>query len=187
MKINKLTTGAFSALSIMALNVLQPAFVVSANTESSVNHLKEKDFALTESVTFTNHDLYESAKKLYENNEISKEDFQAIQALAFERWGFKGENKIVKNPDGSIDLYINNVVSGVVVGGSVAAIAAAIVAIPPVAAFLATYGVGSGVAAAAIGGGVSAFTSADNGLIITMRVIGTATSPNLVITNVREQ
>ncbi|SNV36224.1 Uncharacterised protein [Streptococcus acidominimus] len=70
------------------------------------------------------------------------------------------------------------------VGG---AAGAAIAAIPPVAAFLASHGIAAATFSGTLGAGIGTITSADKGLIITMGVTMLGHNPTLRIYNIREQ
>ena len=52
------------------------------------------------------------------------------------KWAINGQTKIMSNLDGSHDIYINNLLSAVIIGAVFGAIAALITSIPVVASFI---------------------------------------------------
>lgn len=141
--------------------------------------------AATQEVVITNSEFLSSATTLYQQGKISEKDYRVIRSSMMERWGFKGQTKIVRRRDGKLDIYLNNVLTGLLVGGSIAAVASAIAAIPAVASILAAGGTSVSAVTGALGGAVGVITSADRGIIITQRRI--YGGRGMVIERIREQ
>lgn len=56
--------------------------------------------------TFSDYDFFKEVEKLYNSGEISKEKFDKVKYLFYQK-GWWGENKIVTFHDGAIDVYIS--------------------------------------------------------------------------------
>lgn len=119
-----ITFTALFSLATISLTTLTPS-VVSASVHQNKPTVRQEE------IVIKNSDIYHLAKDLYNQGLISKKDFSIIQSSHFERWGPKGETKVVKRSDGQIDLYLNNWLSNLLVGGSVGAAGAIILQYPP--------------------------------------------------------
>lgn len=154
---------------------------------AAVAHASEyrQTAAATQAVAITNSEFLASATTLYQQGKISEKDYRVIRSSMMERWGIKGQTKIVRRRDGKLDIYLNNVLTAMLAVGSVTAVASAIAAIPAVASTLAAGGTNVSAVTAALGAAVGAVTSADRGIIITQRRI--YGGRGMVIERIREQ
>lgn len=154
---------------------------------AAVAHASEyrQTAAATQEVVITNSEFLASATTLYQQGKILEKDYRVIRSSMMERWGIKGQTKIVRRRDGKLDIYLNNVLTGLLVGGSIAAVASAIAAIPAVASTLAAGGTSVSAVTGALGAAVGVITSADRGIIITQRPIHGGRS--MVVERIREQ
>lgn len=171
------------SLATISLTTLTPS-VVSASVHQNKPTVRQEE------IVIKNSDIYHLAKGLYNQGLISKKDFSIIQSSYFERWGPKGETKVVKRGDGQIDLYLNNWLSNLLVGGGAGAAGVIILQYPPVALFLAQHSISGGALTGALGSVATALTNADSGLILTLRVIsgnGPLYNPTVAVTNIRDQ
>lgn len=169
-------------LSGILLSTISPTALAA---ESVIQNNYETSLKSQTVLTISNEEFQQALDKVYKKQQISTKDYNTISAMLNSRWGIKGKTKLVSNYDGSYDLYLNNILSAAVVGGTIAAITTALLAIPPVAAFIAGLGVSSSVFAGALGAATGAYTSADNGLIFHI-IKGFGTNP-FIITSVKEQ
>lgn len=128
-----------------------------------------------QAITFSNRDFYLAAKKLYDEQKLSQSDFELVSTALSERWGIKGENKIIPTGPLTFDLYLNSVLSTLVVAGGIVAAGAIILTIPPIAAWIAAHGATASALSAVLTAAVGSYTNADNGLIFTLRAGGLGT------------
>lgn len=141
--------------------------------------------ATQQEIVIKNADFLASATSLYQQGQISEKDYRIIRSTMMERWGIKGQTKIVRRRDEKLDIYLNNILTAMLVAGSVVAVASAIATIPAVAGILAAGGASVSAVTESLGAAVGVITSADRGIIITQRPIYGGRST--VIERIREQ
>lgn len=133
-----------------------PAFAAENNSAAN-----EEDVILT----FTNEDFVNAARTAYSNGSITEEEWYFVLSQFSARLGVKGENKIVAIDEDDIDVYLNNVVWAAVTTLGTGAVAAIIAAIPGLNA------IAAGVIGSLVGGISGAILSAENGVIIRLRMV----------------
>lgn len=116
-------------------------------------------------LSFTNEDFVNAARTAYSNESITEEEWNFVLSKFSARLGVKGENKIVAIDDDEIDVYLNNVVWAAVTSLGTGAVAAIIAAIPGLNA------IAAGVIGSLVGGISGAILSAENGVIIRLRMV----------------
>lgn len=133
---------------------------------NSKNSLDVESVKTTEgSFVFSNRDVLKAAEKLYNSGLFSKEQYQTVYAAYTQRFGIKGENKVVHLGNGLMDVYINNVTWSALIslGGTAAGLLLS--AIPGINATAATL-------IAGIGGAVgNAYFGSERGVIARMKLV----------------
>lgn len=119
--------------------------------------------------TFTNEDLLYAAEKAYENGDLTDEQMNTVWRTLSTRLGVKGENKIVVVSYNSTsylyDYYLNNVTWSLVVSLGSGAAGVLLSMIPGITAGAAA------IIGAAVGGVGGTMLSAENGVIIRIRMV----------------
>lgn len=133
------------------------------NSENSLDVESVK--TTEESFVFSNQDVLKAAEKLYNSGLFSKEQYQIVYAAYTQRFGIKGENKVVHLGDGLMDVYINNVTWSALIGLGAAAAGLLISTIPGLNASAATF-------IAGVGGAVgNTYLGSENGVIARMKLV----------------
>lgn len=112
-----------------------------------------------------NSEVLNILEQKYQNNEISKEDYQIIKSELQLRWGPQGTTKVVIFWDGAFDLYLNSYLSYAIAASSITGAAALITGL---------------LAAAGVTGGASAIPISAMATFIGM-VAGTELSGGVIV------
>ena len=166
-----------TVFALISMNSPQIKTVQVALAEEEITSSMEN----SQEISFTNEEFFMAAQQAYEDGAISKSDYDFINTQMTQRIGIRGENKLVENDDGTIDIYLNNVVATTIIGGAVAAGAYIIAQVPAIGAWLSNAGIATSAFSGAIGGAIGAITNADDGIIINL-----STDP-LAFYSVRDQ
>lgn len=153
------------ATALTTLALLSPILQTTAYAATSARAPKIINNNAIQTVTFTNTQFLETAERLYREGQISEKDYQSIQAAMMERWTIRGVNKLVYVGNSQYDLYLNNVLSSMVVAANFYAVSHIIASIPAVASFLASNGLASGALNTIVSAGAWAALDPSNGMI----------------------
>lgn len=174
---------------LVAQSVILPTSQVYAKTEESIQGESQDE---RNTLTITDEQLLEGAKIAYESGEISKKDYQSMYSVLTQRSNVKGVTKVVEVDGETHELYLNSKHAGMLVDVGVSSVIKAIMSIPALAAWAATYGLASTVLTTLLGEAVTGSIDTSNGIVITLKkgvkaMPGGYTEPTWRARNVRSQ
>ncbi len=164
-------TIALTLVFSLFLSVFQSfSFAISLNeAQQNKQQITSKKFE----ITFTNQDFLKATESAYKKGLITKEDYNKIisQLNLNSRLGIKGETKIVALGNNNYDIYLNNVISALLVGASIGTITYILSEIPIIVALLKAFKIEAAILAGAISSAVATISNVDNGIIIHSKFI----------------
>ena len=118
MKANVKKIIVVSSVALLLSGNVAPVFALTNQShEPDVGYMK---LAATDEmageVTFSNADVLKAAEDLYNQGLFTKEQYNIVFSAFTERFGVKGENKVVHLGDGLMDVYVNNVTWSILIG-----------------------------------------------------------------------
>lgn len=178
-----------SSVALLLSDNVAPVFALNNQSyEPDVGYMKlDATDEMAGEVAFSNADVLKAAEDLYNQGLFTKEQYNIVFAAFTQRFGIKGENKVVHLGNGLMDVYINNVTWSILIGLGGAAGGALLGAIPGLNA---SWAAAIGTVA---GAGGSAYLGAERGVIVRMKQVyepptqysGAKSYPKVV--DVREQ
>lgn len=145
------------------------------------------------SVTITNAQILDGAKRAYEDGKITETEYNTIRSGLSQRIGVKGETKIVQVDSKTIDIYLDNVLAGMLLGAGAGAVVISLMKIPGIASLLKNMGIGGDILKLALGGAGANLLDTSNGIIVRLNKIpdkpmpGGYTEPGWVGGGARDQ
>ena len=167
MKANVKKIIVVSSVALLLSGNVAPVFALTNQShEPDVGYMK---LAATDEmageVTFSNADVLKAAEDLYNQGLFTKEQYNIVFSAVTQRFGVKGENKVVHLGDGLMDVYVNNVTWSILIGLGGAGAGALLGAIPGLSAGWAAM-IGT-----VAGAGGSAYLGAERGVILRMKQV----------------
>lgn len=167
MKANVKKIVVVSSVALLLSGNVAPVFALNNQSyEPDVGYMKlDVADGMAGEVTFSNADVLKAAEDLYSKGLFTKEQYNIVFVAFTQRFGIKGENKVVHLGDGLMDVYINNVTWSAMIGLGGGAAGLLLGAIP---------GLSAGWAAmiGAVGGAVgSEYLGAERGVIVRMKQV----------------
>ena len=118
MKANVKKIIVVSSVALLLSGNVAPVFALNNQShEPNVGYMKlDATDEMAGEVTFSNADVLKAAEDLYNQGLFTKEQYNIVFSAFTQRFGVKGENKVVHLGDGLMDVYINNVTWSAMIG-----------------------------------------------------------------------